>query len=209
MAGEDDESPAELAALDHAQAVLAAECQGKLRFDSHSIDLKYVTDPQTGRLAASIPAAVFLATEHVLFVPEETDDALQLLLSVEECQECAGSDRWQAYHGQPEHVRWGLFWIDSVRHGPWVFDGEAFSVPNPVAGEECGICKMLNTDASKLAALCQRFAGVVVPHPVCVGVDPRGLHVRARFGVVRVPFDQRCDGDKQARETIAAMLSAL
>jgi hypothetical protein len=48
-------------------------------------------------------------------------------------------------------------------------------------------------------------AGVAVPDAVCVGVDPRGLHVRARFGVVRVRFSE----DGEAVSDAAAALGRL
>lgn len=182
----DDEAPA----LEHAQQCLVSLTEGALRFDDHGLLLKFVHDPANGRLVAPVPVAVFSAAEHVLFLPDETPDALQLLVSPEEVGESATTDRWMMYHGEPEDVRWASFWIDGGRHGPWVFDGEALAIPNPLVRDEPSLCKTANADRARLAAACQRFAGVVVPDPVCVGVDPRGLHVRARFGVVRVCFDE-------------------
>lgn len=193
-------------ALDHALDVLTAHCEGFLQIDEQGLPLKYIADPATGRLIASVPVAVFFSTQHVLSIPEESDDALQLLLSPDETSESAATDRWQAYHGSPDHVRWASFWIDGARHGPWVFDGDAFSMSNPLAADEPALCKLLNADKARLAALCQRFAGMVVPSPVCVGVDPRGLHVRARFGVVRVRFDDVHASVDAARRMIDAML---
>lgn len=197
------------AALDHAVDVFTAHCEGYLRIDEQGFVLKYIIDPENGRLVASAPVAVFHAAEHVLFVPEETDDALQVLLSAEEMQEGVATDRWLAYHATPDHVRWASFWIDGARHGPWVFDGEAIGFPNPLGHEEAALCKALNEDKAKLAALCQRYAGTVVPTPVCVGVDPRGIHVRARFGIVRARFEDVCATAAAAREAIEGMLGGV
>lgn len=204
------ESPeADAQALEHARSVFNANPEGRLLFDEHAITIKYIVDPKDGRLVASVPVAVFSAADLVLNVPEETADALQLLVSAEECDECTATDRWLAYHGEPEHVRWATFWIDSARHGPWVFDGDALTLPNPLIAHETALCKLLNTDKAKLAKVCQRFAGVPVPDPVCVGVDPRGLHIRARFGVVRVEFDSIKNDETTAKTAIEAMLSAI
>lgn len=196
-------------ALEHALAVFTANLEGSLRFDEHVGRIKYVFDPRDGRLVASIPAAVLHAAELVFDIPEENDDALQLLVTAEECAESIATDRWLAYHGQPEHVRWASFWIDSARHGPWVFDGDALTVPNPLARDESALCKRLNSDAGRLAALVQRFAGVPIPKPLCVGVDPRGLHVRASFGVVRVRFEAIAPDAESAAHAIEAMRSML
>ena len=201
------EGNAEAIALDHAQDVFRASTEGVLRFGEHSIPFKFVHDPLDGRLVASAPVAALLAADLVLSAPEETDDALQILLSPEEVDESAATDRWLVYHGDPPHVRWGSFWIDGVRHGPWVFDGDAIALPNPLHALEPALCKRLNADQSGLAALCQRFAGMVVPAPVCVGVDPRGLHVRARFGVVRVRFEEPIESPDHAPGLLDDMLA--
>ena len=185
----EDQSRAEAEALDHARYIMWAYCDGMLRFDEQVIALKYVTDPASGRLFAAVPVAVTLAADHVLYVPEESDDALQLLLSCEECADCTTADRWQMYHGTPDHVRWAAFWVDGARHGPWVFDGDALAEPNALHHEEPALCKLANHDRVALARACQQHAGVVVPDPVCVGVSPRGFHVRARFGIVSVRFE--------------------
>ena len=202
----DDQS--ELDALDHAHAVLSASRTGLLHFGERTMDLKFVVANETGRIIASVPAAVLLATDHTLMVPEETDDALQLLLTPEEAAESDSTDRWLAYHGQPEHVRWVEFWIESARHGPWVFDGEAMMRPNTVAAAEPAVCKKLNADRAALARVCQRHAGVVVPTPTCVGVDAGGLYVRAAFGVVRVPFERHAQDTTDLTTLIDALVKS-
>lgn len=194
-------------ALDHAREVLVANCEGLLRFDEQSVVLKFVIDPEDGRLTAAVPVAVLMAAEHVLFVPEETEDALQLLVSPEEAQEGNTTDRWQAYHGVPEHVRWATFWIDGARHGPWVFDGDAMTAGNPLAKAEPALCKLANADPAKLARACKKIVDVDVPDPVCVGVDPGGMHVRARFGVVRLAFSPAASDADHAKASIEAMLA--
>ncbi len=194
------------AALEHAYTVLIADCSAELRFDDHSLPVRHVVDNETGRLITSLPVAALLAVENVLFVPAETDEALQLMISPEEIPESTVTDRFLAFHGEPEHVRWAACWIDSARHGPWVFDGDAMMRPNPLAPDEPALCKALNADAATLAALCHRRAGVAVPSPVCVGVDPLGFHIRARFGVIRIPFPDPLADAQALRAMLDRML---
>ena len=196
----------ELDAIGEAYEALVADCIGVLRFgDDDVVPIKFVIDNETGRLVATVPVAVLLAVDQVLFVPDERDGALQLMLSPDEMEEGPATDRWQAFHGAPEHVRWGAFWIDSARYGAWVLDGEALMQPNALAKDEPALCRRLNEDSGRLAAICQRYAGVVVPSPVCVGVDGGGIHVRARFGVVRVRFEERVGSGEEAMRVIEQM----
>ncbi len=189
------EGPAEEQALAHARRVFEAYREGILHLDDQQTDVRFVTDHDTGRIVASVPAATFFAGQHVLFVPEETDDALQLLCSAEEVPESAMTDRWIAFHvadeDHPEHTRWAAFWIDAAKHGPWVFDGEALMVPNPVAAQEPSICKRVNASPAELERVCaERTGAEETSGALCVGVDPGGLYVRLRHGVVRVPFPE-------------------
>lgn len=195
-------------ALSHARSVLSASREGVLLFGEQHTAVKFVTDHQTGRLIVSVPAAVLLATDHTLAVPEDSDDALQLLVTPEQVEESVSTDRWMAFHGTPEHVRWAELWVESAKHGAWVFDGEAFMLPNALAPAEPSLCKRLNADKAALARVCQRYAGVVVPSPTCVGVDPAGLYVRAAFGVVRVSFDRGARDGDDAAAVIDAMVKS-
>jgi len=189
-------------ALEHGVEVLRSNCVGLLAFDEAEVGIRYVLDPATGRLVAPVP----VAAENVLYAPELTDDALRLLLSPEQIEESSMTDRWQVYHGEPEHVRWAMYWIDSAKHGPWVFDGDAMMRPNPLASEEPALCKEFNADPPRLRTLCLRGAGVEVAQPLCVGVDDGGMHVRAPFGIVRIKFPMEANEAGQARRAAAMLL---
>lgn len=195
-------------ALRHALRVLASSREGVLSFGDVRQRVRFVSDNASGRLVCAVPPAALLATDHVLFIPDESDDALQLIVTPEETVESTATDRWQAHHGPPDHPRWALLWIESVKHGAWVFDGEALMIPNALSGAEASLCKRLNADKALLARLCQRYAGVVVPGPTCVGVDPGGLHVRASFGVIRVPFPRDATDADDAASMIESMARA-
>lgn len=196
------------AALAHARRVLESSREGVLCFEEHTLPVKFIADGADGRLVLNVPAATLLATDHTLMTPEESDDALQLLITPEEIGESALTDRWQAYHGGAEHTKWCAAWIESARHGSWVFDGEAMMVANLLAGAEAALCKGFNADKAALSKLCQRFAGVPVPVPTCVGVDQGGLYVRAAFGVVRVAFERDVGDGPGAERAVAEMLKS-
>ncbi|MFI4853897.1 MAG: hypothetical protein ACIAQF_02825 [Phycisphaerales bacterium JB065] len=203
---------AEHEALDHARSVLSAYREGVLFMDDQHTPIHFVTEHATGRLIASVPAATFFASQHALFVPEETDDALQLLLTCEEIEESDSTDRWIAFHmgesEHPEHTRWAAFWIDSAKHGPWVFDGEAMMVPNPVADLEPKTCKTINARRDELARVTAELTGAdATDGALCVGVDPGGLYVRLRHGVVRVPFPE--PDEESTIETLDSLVERL
>ena len=226
---QDDVERTEHDALRHALTVFAAYREGDLQIDDQYTHVRFVSEPGGGRLIASAPAATFFASQLVLFVPEETDDALALLVSAEEVDESHATDRWLAFHlaqtgasdaagvdgadpgrETPEHTKWALLWVDSAKHGPWVFDGDAFMTPNPAALQEPSLCKRVNARRSDLATLCIASTGAdLARKPVCVGVDPGGLYVRLAHGVVRIPFPPRDPAAPSEVETLESLVDRL
>ena len=197
---------AEREALGHGLDFLNAYREGTLQFDGNLVPVKFVDDPSTGRLVISVPVAALLASDLLLFIPEEDDETMQLLVTAEEIKDCAATDRWMIYHGEPEHVRWAALWIDSAKLIPWVFDGDALTVPNPLEHAQGHLCRTANEQPDALRELCKRTNDMDVDDPRCVGVDPRGMHIRARFGIIRVPFDQVVEHDGDAAAMIESML---
>lgn len=206
---EDSTEATEKIALDHAKLVLASSREGVLAFSEHHVPIRFIVTNNDGRLIASVPVATFFSSEHTLFVPEESDEALQLLLSAEQIEESRDTDRWLAHHlrpelgiDQPEHTKWAAFWIDSVKHGPWVFDGDPFMQPNPIAEAEPRLCKALNADKAKLCAIARHATDTEIENPVCVAVDAHGVLIRARFGVLRALYDEPAANAEQAQQAI-------
>ncbi|HVZ93251.1 MAG TPA: DUF2470 domain-containing protein [Phycisphaerales bacterium] len=208
-----DDPSAEKLALSHALDLFDSCREGVLIARIADTDtawpIKFVTCPESGRLITCLAEEALRATEYVLHVPEEKADSLQFLISLEKCGESSATDHYLGYHGKPEGVHaptWVECWIDAARRADWVFDGEAFMTPNPLASAECPICKRLNADPAKLSQLCKAVERLDIPSPVCVGVVPSGLHVRARFGVVRIPFGQRLESPAEAEKRVEEML---
>jgi hypothetical protein len=182
-----------------------ANREGVFNFDDNYVPVKFVTDNSTGRLVMAVPVATFFVHQHVLFVPEETDDSMQMIVSPEQIDECEATDRWMAFHGEPEHVRWAMCWVESVKLDPWVFDGDALTRPNTLAKNEPALVKELNADKAGLASMCKAAGAPELESPLCVGVDQCGLHVRAKFGVVRVHFPHTANDADHVRRMIGQL----
>ncbi len=201
-----DDERANAEALERAHERLLAHREGTLHFDDHFVPTPFITDPETGRLIIPVPEAAFFAHEHIFFVPEESEDALQLLLSLERAGESLLTDRWQAHHGEPEQVRWAECYVDAAKRGPWVFDGDSLMRPNPLGGDEPWVLRSINEDRAALASTVVKLIGKDVTEALAVGVDDLGVHVRVRFGVVRLAFPERVPDGNGAVEAYRSLV---
>lgn len=192
------------AALSH----LRAHHSGMLIADEVSHPTKYVLDG--GRLVFPAPGTVLEAFELVLFVPREDpadEPELQLMLEAAALDPAsdAGADRWRVYHGEPRLTKWAACRVTGARFDRAVVEAEEFRLENPLAAAEPGLCKRLNADRAALTAIC-RPRGVEPKDPVAVGIDPEGIDVRARFGILRVPLPRAAADAQEAGAMIDAML---
>ncbi len=191
--------------VESAFAFLRSNTRGDLRFDEHVQPIKYVISPEDGRLVAPVMVAMVRAVDTTLCVPADQDGAMELMVSMEEFDDKAGphaalADRWRIYHGEPEDVRWALMTVDAARFQGLFIDSEAFAVSNPVAAGESQLCREMNTKrVDALRKLCSACGGMSVENPVMVGVDPRGIDVRAAFDIVRVRFEHEAKSIDDAR----------
>lgn len=185
------------AVIDRAHAFLRAHLSGRLRFDDNAIAFKIVVAPD-GKLVAPVMVAMLQALETVLEMPDDAEQNLHLMVSMEpfteEGEHGALADRWRIYHGDPPDVRWAEMTIDAARFDGHFIDGEALQLPNPLAAHEPAILRRLNEgDRALLKHACEH-ANVRAGQPVAVGVDDRGLDVRRAFDVVRVAFSEPISG---------------
>jgi len=178
-------------AVDAALEFLRAHLTAEMTFDEHVRAIKFIIAPD-GRLVAPVMVAMLQAAEIVLFLPDSREGAMELMVSMtafdEHGPDGALADRWRIYHGEPEDIRWAKLDIDGARHDGLVIDGDALMRPNALGPHEGAICKSLNQDKDALRRLVNNVLGMEIEEPVAVGADERGLHIRARFDVVRVPF---------------------
>ncbi len=138
-----------------------------------------------------------------LMIPDEGDDALQLLVRAEEFDaardRCA--DRWQAYFGRADQRRWARLRIDAARFAATILDGADLAWDSPLAAHQTALCRTANADPSRLAQICRAGS-----EATAVGVDEWGLDVRTRIGVVRVSFIVPVDDVDAAHIAIAGLL---
>lgn len=172
--------------------------------------VRFVWDRRGGRLAFPLPADGAGEGEAQLLVPDEHDPAAAALLTIEEAGSLPGAleIRFEIYHGRAESARWGVGTVEALRYHGEAFDREALELTDGLVEEEPALCRELNGDVDRLRVLCEVGARAQVDEPVAVGVDPDGVDVRARFGVVRVPFLSRVGTAAEAREQIARLSEA-
>lgn len=198
----------ERSVLDAAE-FLATYREGILFADGTPTPRRFVSDPDSGSLLIPVPPEVAAAAEHVLHIPEESDDAMALMVSADQVDpdRVPACDRYLAYHGPAQESRWIACRIDAAKWGGVVLDGPILQQPNPLAASEGRLCKRANTRPALLASALKRHRALDIPEPLCVGVDPGGLHVRARFGVVRVRFPRPALTELDAKSAIDEFLN--
>jgi hypothetical protein len=88
-----------------------------------------------------------------------------------------------------------------------VIDGEGLEQANPLAGLEPALCGEVNREhLESLRSTLAAHLDIKAEDPRMVGLDPRGIDIRARFEVVRLPFDQVLDDPDAAREVVLGLL---
>lgn len=191
---------------------LRSNAAGELRFDEHQQRVKYVIDPATGKIVLNVMVAMLQAIETVLFIPEERDGAMELLVTLEPIEvhsrDEALADRWRIYHGEAIDMHWAICSIDAARHDEFVIDGEGLMQPNPLSRDEPKLCKLFNdAGPEKIAAITFNHADRKLEAPVVVGVDALGVDVRARFEIVRINAPQPFVDADDARKMIEAWIA--
>lgn len=160
-----------------------------------------------GALVLPVPAGTLREESWTLVVPEETDDAMQLLLTPMLIDAThPGIDRWSAYHGRSGDNTWVTARIESAKLGADVIDGSEIDLNNPIAGDERSLCALVNRNHEGLVRACQRRAGVEPQEPRVVGIDAWGLDVRARFGMLRLEFEREATTRELAESAISDLV---
>lgn len=207
-----------------ARTILLRGREGALSWTSLGEDrverVRFVLDPMDRTVVTPVSHAVVDAETHVLYVPEETDNSLQLLLDMDREHPAPEAliDRWRIHHGdaprrlpgdskgEPGKVWWGQFKVETARLGSTVVDGDALLAPNPLAGIEPRVCRRLNADRDALRRLCETVGGAAPREPLCVGIDEEGVHVRGDGGLVRLPFGATVTNPDEAEKTLTEWL---
>lgn len=197
--------------------------EATLQYHERRLEVKFVIDGATGDVV--LPADPGFASElggrdAVLHMPQEAQCHLQVAIAAApisrpEAEEAV--DRWHAYHAASGPTARGpRAWLrcrvdggkvpDSPPPGE-VYPAEALARPNGLRKAEPRLVKLVNTDRDAIARACRHHVRMEVTDPLCVGVDPFGLDIRARFGIVRIEFDLEAATAEQAEDCIRRVLA--
>jgi len=187
----------------NAVALLRNFREGVLLADDVPHHAPFVIDGRLGRIVIPVTREVADAEQLVLFVPEERDDAMQLLIDAKEIEPDSSCDRYLAYHGRAPHPHWIAAKIDAVRWADSILDGDEFDLRNTLHDGEPALLKKLNTDRAVLSRVCDH---PVSAEPVAVGVDPFGIDIRTRRGLVRIRFDGAIETGNDAALMVEELL---
>ncbi len=169
----------------------------------------FVVDPHTGRPVFPAPPGVFDEDNITLHAPEDEPGALMVLghaVEIDPLRDGA-CDRWEVYHGKPRWARWAALEVESVKSTDVVLDSAETQVQSPLRAAEPSICKWVNQNLTgELREVCRRSVKTEPESALLVGVDPYGMDVRARFGVMRIEFARVVETDLLARAMIEEMI---
>ncbi len=197
--------------LNELELAIRSERHAALASDGVPYTVTTVLDNDTGAFVFPVESSALGGEESVLWIPEERNDAMQILVMLEEIdgERSASADRWRIYHGSPGQSHWVSAAVLAVRFGMMVADAEQIELTNALAADEPRLCKKYNADHELLG----RAASTMDPRSkgegVLVGVDPMGFDIRTRFDIVRVPFGDRLTDAEKADAKVQNLLAEL
>ncbi|GJM18547.1 MAG: hypothetical protein DHS20C14_07600 [Phycisphaeraceae bacterium] len=195
-----------------ALACLRGHTTGTVLVDGSPRGVRFVFDRADGSVVMAMDPRDTDAAEHVLCVPDDSFDthARALLACSRIDEHDPAVDLFAAYHGPERSAAWvrGVIAFAKLASGD-VVDGDDLAWANPLAGAQTALCRALNADPGRLRGACERAAGVAPEDPFAVGVDPFGVDVRARFGVVRVAFSAAMGDAAAAQGAIETLLAGV
>lgn len=173
-----------------------------------------VIEPRRAVLLAVLPGSAARdadITEGTLCVPDDSEDALQLQVTItpqDDDQAGAAADRFTAYHGSGHKGVYTRLDIQAGKIAGVVLESADLPLTHPLAAIEPKLVKLLNTNREILhRAVCTRL-GLTLHDTLAVGVDPRGIDIRAAEGVRRITFVKFAETQDVALARINDFLSA-
>lgn len=182
--------------------------RGVLRLKDAILPTPFVVDGRDGSIVFPCDHEDAVGTGVVLYVPDDGFDEMGLLLDAEPfpARFDEVKDRHQAYHGSAEALDWVRCRVDSAKWRGGVIPGQELIGANPLRPVEPGLCRVLNEDRDRLAEVTALLTGVRPESGVCVGVDPIGMDVRTRVGVIRVEWPREVEDAEEATAVVGALL---
>ena len=191
--------------IDAAIEFLHGHLSGYVKFDGERVAVKFIV-ASDGALVMPVMEAMLLAMETVLELPNDDDDSMHLIVTLSRQSETGifaqWCDRWRAYHGEPEDVRWASVAIDSGRLAGWFLDDQAMMKANPLAADESALLKQFNAKPRMLLKTLCATNKVECEDPIAVGVDAGGIDIRRMHDVGRLPFPLPFENAEQVRSFI-------
>lgn len=196
-------------AIQEAVRWLHSQFKGVLRFDENHVEIKTVFTNE-GRLVAPVMVAMLQSNDTALYLPDEDEDNLHLLVTIEQFSEegdmASLADRWRIYHGEPPDIYWAVLDIEAARFRGSFIDGPIMLRSNELQEIEARLCKTINTDHGEaLHQACINVAGIEMENPVMVGIDQDGFDVRGMFDVMRLDASETMESEEDVLRAIANM----
>lgn len=197
--------------LNELELAIRSERHATLACDGVPFTVTTVIDNESGAFVFPVESAALRGEEVVLWLPEERNDAMQILVMLEEIDgdRSASADRWRIYHGSPGQSHWVSASLLAVRFGSMVADADQLDLTNALAPSEPRLCKKYNADHDLLGRAARTMDPRTSGEGVLVGVDPMGFDIRTRFDIVRVPFGERLVDAEKADAKVHNLLSEL
>lgn len=190
---------------------LRGHLAGFLRFDGERVALKIAPMPD-GTFVAPVMVAMLMAADTVLELPDDGDEDLHLMVSLEKFDErddtVGRADRWRTYHGTPPDVNWATVTIDGAKFRGYFIDGEVFVQPNALAQQEAPICRAINqTRRDEVRKALHQQYRADAESALVVSVDGQGIDVRRQFDVMRLraPADCAISSEATAIKALVAL----
>ena len=196
--------------IERARRLVRGHSAGTLLYDGTPFEARYVVDPGSGDLVIECDRESVEANDVSVAIPRDSfDAAARVCVELSEVVDEALRDRFTAYHLPASDPMLGVAAVTFVKlDSGEVVDRGALGLANPLAGAQGKLCKMINADRARLTALCKAITGTGIVDALCVGVDDRGMDVRAQRGVVRLELPAPVGDAEEAARVIAAMLDA-
>ncbi len=196
-------------------AAIRRDYHGLLRVGEVLHTVRFVLDPANADPVMVVAAHAVEQGDDAggvtLHVPDDGPLAVHVLGHLEplDPDRDAVCDRYLIYHGQPagreNKPRWVRLRTDSVKQERTVVDRDELEMSNPLAAGEAAFCKAMNQDRERTSRICERATGTASEAPLVVGVDPMGIDVRARLGVLRVEFSSPCGSIEEVHAMLRSM----
>jgi len=190
--------------------------EGTLQFHERVVQVRLVIESSSGAVVMPVEppfaAAGAEGAEMVLWLPRESDWDAQASVTprpIDRPESVEAVDRWAAYHGATTLTAWVRCEIDGLKTGTGVFDREQVQIANTLGRAEYALIRHANADRGRLAGACKSHAATPIADPLCVGADPFGIDVRARFGIIRLEFPPGIEAatPESARRQLDRLLS--